>query len=173
MWPGRWAGLSLLFSLSLLSSAWSQVAPTEASCCERLRMAETELKELRSLQATHGLTLNAGLILQLQQKKRISELEKSLEESLKELASAKESGDQLLKKIGKLETELTGASKSLAEAEGMVLGLDVEVHILWAADGIIGAGLVVYGIWKGDPIPVVAGGVMVTASVLHFTINFP
>jgi TolA-binding protein len=171
MWRGLLLSLCFLFFLPAVWSQESSSLENEGICCEKWKQVEELQRQLSNLQTTHDLTLKAGLAQQLQQKKRLTELMDSLTKLQKELETANDIGEKLSKKIKDLEQQLRASLEAQDKAISKALGLELEKEILWVADGVIGAGLVVYGIWKQDWIPIAAGAVMCGSSILHFILT--
>jgi len=77
-----WRALLLsLFFLCFSPYAWSQESSSSKitqDCCEILKKVDELQKQLSNLQATHDLTLKAGLAQQLQHKLKLIELRVSL-----------------------------------------------------------------------------------------------
>jgi hypothetical protein len=59
----------------------------------------------------------------------------------------------------------------MEQAENDARAAWTENGVLWIAAGIIGTGLVVYGIYKADPAVIATGGVMAASGVFRLVIT--
>lgn len=149
----KWARLSfaLFLLLSPLQGGWSQ----ESSFSVQQRI-QSELLTLR-------LQINNC-------KKEILRLEKLLQ-------TTKESDqtfiDSLNQQLAEQKDTLEKHSQQLTESLNSLRRLETEIVLFWIADGIIGAGLIVYGILKQDWILITAGAAMAGSCILHFVLDFP
>src|SRR4030043_524126 len=97
-----------------LPAAWSQDLPTGVPSSENWQNLAAIQTRLSNLQATHGLTLNAALVLLLRQREEFGKLMIELFEqrklyagSLEDLSKARSYSDSLLMRITELEQRLT------------------------------------------------------------------
>jgi hypothetical protein len=72
------------------------------------------------------------------------------------------------KKVTELQSKLANLDESLQQAQSSALKIVISIHIAWGIEGLTGGGLIAYGIYKGDPIMIVSGIVMVAGSAAHF-----
>jgi septal ring factor EnvC (AmiA/AmiB activator) len=149
----RWARISLLLCLLcfVLSPALSQ---------------EFSLSVQAQMQS--GL-----LTLRLQIKNCLMEIER-----LEKLLADTKANDQIFidslnQQLEEQKATLEKLSQQLTDSLSYQRRLEISNTLLWVADGVIGVGLVVYGIWKQDWIPIAAGAAMSASCVLHFVIEFP
>jgi hypothetical protein len=81
--------------------------------------------------------------------------------------------DSLNQQLAEQKATLEKHSKQLIDSLNYQRRLETENDIWWIADGIIGAGLIAYGIWKQEWIPITAGAAMAGSCILHFVLDFP
>ena len=81
--------------------------------------------------------------------------------------------DSLKKQLAEQKDTLNRLSQQLTDSLNYQRRLETENTLFWIADGIIGVGLIAYGIWKQDWIPITAGAAMAGSCILHFVIDFP
>jgi hypothetical protein len=171
----RWRALYLGFFLVLSSSAaWSQEPPSskivEISYDHWTKLQDA-FKMLKELQAKHTISLDNGNQWQIDLIRKLKNFEARYEGLLKELEKEKGFSESLLKKIDELVSELENSKTSLEKARSEALKISLSAHIAWSVDAGIGVGLVVYGIYKGDPVLVITGAVMIAGSGGHFILN--
>jgi hypothetical protein len=147
----RWARISL--SLFLLCFVLSPVLSQESSLSVQAQMQS-------------GL-----LTLRLQIKNCLMEIER-----LEKLLADTKANDQIFidslnQQLEEQKATLEKLSQQLTDSLNYQRRLETSNTFLWIGDIVTGAGLVAYGIWKGDYIPVVAGGAMIAAGILHFTLD--
>jgi len=103
----------------------------------------------------------------------INDLTKSLESETALNENETALREAYRKQLSEQEEIYRKQSEEYENVKSLLNRLKTEVIILWSADCIIGAGLLVYGLVTNDVPLMITGGSMAFVGICHFVFKFP
>lgn len=164
--------LSLFVLLSCLSSdMWSQDISyskiVEISYENWIKLNQT-IETISNLLKMQSESLESGTSWSESLTKKLLDLQIELQNIKNLLIKEKQFSLDLSNRIDSLLINSKKLEDSLQQAQSSALKIVIGEHIAWGVDGLAGAGMIAYGIYKKDTVMIIAGIVMFVGSVGHF-----
>jgi hypothetical protein len=170
-----WSKNMILFSLALLffspPLSWSQDTSSsrivEISYDNWVKLNQI-IETISNLLQMQSESLESGTSWSDSLTKKLLDLQIELQNIKNLLTKEKQYSQDLSNRIDSLLINSTNLEKLLQQAQSSAIKIVIGEHIAWGAEGLSGISLIVYGIYKLDPVMIVAGVVMTAGSVCHF-----
>jgi hypothetical protein len=171
MWRGLLLSLCFLFFSPFV---WSQESSSskivEISYDNWIKLNQS-IEIISNLLRMQSESLESGTSWSESLTKKLLDLQIELQNIKDLLIKEKQFSEVLSNRIDSLLANSKKLEESLQQAQSSALKIMIGVHIAWGVDAAVGAGLIAYGIYKGDAVLVCSGIAMVLGAGGHFILG--